>query len=133
MSNIVGTVRVEINPTEDIKKVKTTLNNLFNYTSLNLVPNFDKKYLIARIEGKEGLKKFHERLRQQRILNAARKILRDGVRGNSTTFYLNKQVAYVNHISFCEPISESPLGPISVEIQCEDVNYLIDWLTLRSK
>ena len=133
MSKIIVTVLVEINPTEDTKKVEKAISNIFDYTSLNLVPKLDKKYLLARIEGRKGLMKFYERLRQQRILNAARKVLINGVRDDSIIFNLNKQAAFVNHVSFCEPNSESPLGPISVEIRCDDMNQLIDWLTLRTR
>lgn len=133
MNEITGTITVEIKPTEDSKKVEEAISNFFNYTSLNTVPKLEKNYLIAKIEGREGLIKFYERLRQERILNVARKVLIKGLIGNSITFYLNKQVAYVNHISFCEPKNESPLGPIRVEIRCDDANQLINWLTMRTK
>lgn len=48
--------------------------------------------------------------------------------GRIVTF-LNKQVAFAGHVSFCEPVGESPLGPIRVEIESEDLIGMIDWLT----
>jgi hypothetical protein len=87
---------------------------------------------MAKIDGKAGLSKFYNLLGQERILNAARAILLKGIDGNKITFYLNKQVAYVEHISFCEPLGESPLGPIRVEITCDDTRELVDWLSPRS-
>jgi hypothetical protein len=129
MNEISGIITVEINPTENSEKIEIAINNFFDYTSLNAVSKLEKNYIIAEIEGREGLTKFSERLRQERILNIARKVLINSVSGNSITFYLNKQVAYVNHISFCEPESESPLGPIRVELRCDDPNQLINWLT----
>ena len=132
MNDITGTIEVEVKPTEDPKKVEKAIRNFFTYTSLENVPRHGEGFLIARIEGKWGLLKFYERLRQERILNAARKALIRGLKGNSITFCLNKQVAYVNHISFCEPVAESPLGPIRVEIRCDNPRELIDWLTLRT-
>ena len=47
-------------------------------------------------------------------------------------FHLNKQVAYAGHVSLCDPEGESPLGPITVEIEDENVHELINWLTEKS-
>ncbi|RLI51696.1 hypothetical protein DRO61_01750 [Candidatus Bathyarchaeota archaeon] len=129
INGITGTITVEIKPTENSEKIEKAISNFFNYTSLNTVSKLEKNYLIAKIEGREGLTKFNERLKQEKILNIAKKVLIKGLRGKSIIFYLNKQVAYVNHISFCEQKNESPLGPISVEIRCDDTNQLINWLT----
>ena len=132
MNDIIGTIEVEVKPTEDHMKVEKAISNFFTYTSSNTISKRGETFLIAKINGRNGLNKFYERLRQERILNSARKILIRGLQGNSITFCLNKQVAYVNHISFCEPMAESPLGPIRVKIVCENPRALIDWLTLRN-
>ncbi len=129
INGITGTITVEIKPTENSEKIEKAISNFFNYTSLNTVSKLEKNYLIAKIEGREGLTKFNERLKQEKILNIAKKVLIKGLRGKSIIFYLNKQVAYVNHISFCEQKNESPLGPIRVEIRCDDTNQLINWFT----
>jgi predicted RNA binding protein with dsRBD fold (UPF0201 family) len=76
--------------------------------------------------------RFYDLLRRERILDAARKVLFRGIQGKKIVFYLNKQVAYVGHISFSQPYGESPLGPIRVEIQCDDPQSLIDWLTPKT-
>ncbi|MCK5625281.1 hypothetical protein KAI11_00345, partial [Candidatus Bathyarchaeota archaeon] len=110
MNEISGIITVEINPTENSEKIEIAINNFFDYTSLNAVSKLEKNYIIAEIEGREGLTKFSERLRQERILNIARKVLINSVSGNSITFYLNKQVAYAGHLSFSRDIGESPLG-----------------------
>lgn len=133
INHIAGTITVEIKPTENSKKIEKAISNFFNYISLNTVSKLGKNYLIAKIEGRDGLIKFNERLRQERILNVAKTVLSKSLRENSITFYLNKQVAYVNHISFCEQTNESPLGPIRVEIRCDDASQLINWLTMRTK
>jgi hypothetical protein len=80
----------------------------------------------------EGLTKLYNLLRRERIRDAARGVLFKGFNGTSITFYLNKQVAYAGHISFCEPVAESPLGPIKVEIKCEKPRELIDWLAPKT-
>jgi predicted RNA binding protein with dsRBD fold (UPF0201 family) len=122
-------VEVEANPTEDLEKVKTAITNFFPTASIDVTPGDRQRLLVATTEGVKGLAEFYSRLRQERILTAARRIFRRGREGNSITFYLNKQVAYVQRISFCNPYGESPLGTIEVKIMCDDPKELIDWLT----
>ena len=88
--------------------------------------------LIAEAEGREALFKFRRLLSLDRIRDAARKVLFGGLRGKNIRFYLNKQVAFAGHVSFCEEVAESPLGSLIVTIECEDPRLLIDWLTSRS-
>ncbi len=124
-------VEVEINPTEDIDKVQVTVQKMLGELQLEVVEEDKSKRLVGRAEGQGALSKFQELLRKERIRNAARRVFYDGLRGNTITFYLNKQVSYVGHISFSQSVGESPLGPIHVEIQCENPRDLIDWLAPR--
>jgi predicted RNA binding protein with dsRBD fold (UPF0201 family) len=84
--------------------------------------------LTARINGIQGLTKLSNLLKREQILTAARKVLRKSIDNNSLTFYLNKQVAFAGHVSFCQQSGESPLGPITVKIACEDPKKLVNWL-----
>lgn len=52
-----------------------------------------------------------------------------GISNHSIIVYLNKQVAYVGHVSFSAPQGESPLGPIRVQIDASDSLEIINWLT----
>lgn len=131
MNRIAITIEVEVNLTEDLEKVKTAVQNLFSYSSIESIFRKKGDLLIMKEEGKEGLNKFFAILRQESILNAARKVFFGGLVDNLIIFYLNKQAAYVKHISFCNPIGESPLGPIKVEILCDNPKELIDWLAPR--
>jgi len=132
MSEVHTTIAVKVNPTEDPEKVKKAVQNIFPTSSFERIPQKKELLLMAKIDGKTGLSKFYNLLRQERILDAARAVLLNGIDENKITFYLNKQVAYVEHISFCEPLGESPLGPIRVEITCDGTRVLVDWLSLRS-
>ena len=69
---------------------------------------------------------------REQILDAARKVLFNGIQGNTVCFYLNKQVAYVGHISFSQSVGESPLGPIRVEIESDNPHAVIDWLAPKT-
>jgi len=132
MNEVHTSITVKVNPTEDPEKVKKAVQHIFPASSFEEVSQKKGILLVAKIEGKAGLSKFYNLLRQERILDAARAIMLRGIDGNEITFYLNKQVAYVEHISFCEPQGESPLGPIKVEMTCENTIDLIDWLAPRS-
>jgi len=67
---------------------------------------------------------FAEQLKRQRIRDAARAVMRRGLRGNATSFRLNKQVAAVGKISFSE--ETHPLGDIEVTISSDNIDSLID-------
>ncbi len=125
-------VEVEVNPTEDVSKVKHAVENVFGNLALEEKPLHRGSMLTARTESTENLSKFGNLLRRERIRDAARGVLFQGLKGSVITFYLNKQVAHAGHVSFCEPVAESPLGPIKVQIKCSNPRKLIDWLAPRT-
>ena len=133
MSDVRVVVEVEVNPTESLEKVRSAVENLFPRASFEVVEDRIKGLLVAKTEGRDGLAQFHAILRQERILDAARRVLLKGRRENRITFHLNKQVAYVKRVSFCEPFDESPLGPIRVEMECDDPSEIIEWLAPRTR
>ncbi len=136
MSKVSGKVEVivdvEVNPTENVDKVKIAVQKVLGDINLQLIEEGEYRRLSGRAEGLEALTKFYNLLRRELILDAARTVLLRGIQGNSIVFYLNKQVAYVGHISFSQPYGESPLGPIRVEIRCDNPRSLIDWLTPKT-
>jgi predicted RNA binding protein with dsRBD fold (UPF0201 family) len=125
-------VGAEINLTEDLEKVKRAVENVFSMAEVEVKTSEKGSLLIAKTRGMEGLSKLYNLLRRERIRDAARRVLFKGLRGSSITFYLNKQVAYAGHISFCQPVAESPLGPIKVQITCDKPKELIEWLAPRT-
>jgi predicted RNA binding protein with dsRBD fold (UPF0201 family) len=132
MEEIAVRVETEINLTEDEEKVEKAVANVFDSVSVEIKPSYRGSVLVAEAEGREALVKFRRLLRVDRIRDAARKVLFGGLRGKAVRFCLNKQVAFAGHISFCEEVAESPLGPLRVTIECEDPRLLIDWLAERS-
>jgi predicted RNA binding protein with dsRBD fold (UPF0201 family) len=132
MDEVSVCVEVEINPTESEEKVKRTVENIFGSIPVRIKPLHEGNLLVARAKGLEALTKLYNLLRRERIRDAARGALFGGLHGNIISFCLNKQVAYAGHISFSEAVAESPLGPIKVEIECEDPRELIDWLAPRT-
>jgi predicted RNA binding protein with dsRBD fold (UPF0201 family) len=59
-------------------------------------------------------------------------LLFKSIRGETIIFYLNKQVAYAGHVSFCEETAESPLGPIRFRIETDNAQQLVEWLAEKS-
>jgi len=126
------TVKVEVRATEDVEKVETAIKNVFSPDKVELLPLSEKlRVLVASSTSYESLEKLRELLRRERILDAAHKILRTGIDDGRLVFHLNKQAAYAGHVSF-SGVDESPLGPITFEIECSDPRGLIDWLAPRT-
>lgn len=132
MEEIAVYVETEINPTEDEEKVKKAVMNIFDNVSMEIKPSYKGSVLDAEAKGQTALVKFRTVLRSDRIRSAARKVFFGGIRGNTVSFCLNKQVAFAGHVSFSEEVAESPLGPIKVTIKCDDPRLLIDWLASRT-
>jgi len=133
MNDVEIEVEAFIYPTEDPEKVEKAIKTVFPACSMTLEnPSDEVRLLRAREHGKEALIPLQSLLRQDRIRDAARSILMSGISNYMITFHLNKQVAFVGHISFSMPNAESPLGPITVRIRCENPISLIEWLAPRS-
>ena len=124
-------VEVDINPTEDLEKIKQAVENIFGAVTFKVKSRKWGQLLIAKNRGPEGLTKLSNLLNREQILAAARKVFRRGMNEKSLVFYLNKQVAYAGHISFSQKTAESPLGSINVQIRYDNPQKLIDWLAPR--
>lgn len=132
MNEISIYMEAEVNPTEDIDKVRMAVENVFGKIEFEVKPRERGSILVGKAKGLDGLTKLQNLLRREQIRDAARGVLFEGLSGKSIIFYLNKQVAYVSHISFSGPEAESPLGPIRVQIQCDNPRELIDWLAPKT-
>ncbi|MFZ3385454.1 MAG: RNA-binding domain-containing protein [Candidatus Methanoperedens sp.] len=112
-----------VNPTEMQEKVEKAISNFFPVKL---------KLQDATLSGEgdlESLRTLHLRLREERILDTARKILLNGIKDDTTRFRLNKQVASIGKLNF--PVGEESLGSIHVEISAQNLSELflvIDWL-----
>jgi predicted RNA binding protein with dsRBD fold (UPF0201 family) len=125
-------VETQINPTENEESVKAAVNNFLDNATITIKPSIKGSSLTAVAKGQDSLFKLRNLLHNDRIRDASRRLLFKSIRGNMISFYLNKQVAFVGHISFSEESSESPLGPIRVNIETDDPEQLIDLLAEKS-
>ena len=125
-------IEIKINPTEDLEKVKKAVENIFGNIESTVTPEKRGSLLVGEAKGIDALTTLHDLLRRERIRDAARGVFFEGLGKKSVVFYLNKQVAYAGHISFSEPVGESPLGPIKVQIRCDSPQELIKWLAPKT-
>jgi len=132
MDDIIVYIETEINPTESEDKVKRAIENIFGNIQPKIQPIYRGAILTAQAKGIETLTKLQNLLRRERIRDAARKALFEGLNGKTISFCLNKQVAYAGHVSFSKEKAESPLGPIKIKIKCENPRQLVDWLVSKT-
>lgn len=112
--------RARIYPTEDKKKVEAAIKKLFGVEVRR-----EGEYVVGKGTGRTYLKKLHQLLRSQGILDSARKVLLKEAEGNQLSFRLNKQAAYAGAVNFAE---NAYLGSIHVIITASNIAELIDWL-----
>ena len=122
-------VEAEINPTETEQKVRQAVENMFGPMNMQVKPQHKGSLLLAEAKGQEALTKLRNLLQREHIRAAARPVLLNGLETKSLSFSLNKQVAFAGHVSFSTEPTESPLGPIKVEIKSENPRQIIDYLT----
>jgi predicted RNA binding protein with dsRBD fold (UPF0201 family) len=121
-------VETEVYPTESEDNVKAAVNNVLGNADITIKPSIKGSTLSAVAKGQDSLLKLRNLMRNDRIRDAARRLLFKSIRGNIISFCLNKQVALAGHVSFSEEIAESPLGPIRVSIETDHPQQLIEWL-----
>ena len=125
-------VQAEIYPTESEDNVKVAVNNVLDNVTLTVKPSVKGSSLIATAKGQDSLIKLRNMLHNDRIRDAARRLLFKSIRGDMISFYLNKQVAFAGHVSFSEETAESPLGPIRIDIESEHPQQLVEWLAEKT-
>jgi len=121
-------VEAEVRPTESLAKVRRAILNVFDADSVRVVERPGGRLLVAESRRMESLLRLHDLLRRERILDAARSHLLRGLGDGVLVFRLNKQVAYVGHLSFVDDDVESPLGPIVFIVESGRVREIVDWL-----
>jgi len=117
------TIRTRCYPTEDREKVARAITNVF--------PDAEIQGEDPMVAHSRSLETFCDLLKRQRIRDAARAVLRRGLKRGFASFVLNKQVAAVGKISFSE--ESHALGDIEVIVSTEDTQALIDSLVPEAR
>ena len=118
-------VSCQINPSEDPSKVKTAVLNIFP----NLEISISDELLTGKSNDIGTLSNISKSIHTKNTTNNYQKILKKNSNENSTWFYLNKQAAFVSKVALCNESDESPLGPIKVVLEGNDIENIIQSLT----
>ena len=117
-------VYCNINESEDVNKVKTTISNILT----DMDETTDDSSFVANSSNYESLTKIYEAMRTRKTKTVYRRHLMRNMTEDSTWFYLNKQAAFANAVVLCDDESESPLGPIKIVLHSKNIEDVIDWL-----
>ncbi|GAF83110.1 unnamed protein product [marine sediment metagenome] len=128
-------IKTEYNSTEDPKKLKTVLTNFSSIIEdkIELIETDSSRFFTAEASGIEILKNFFEGIRKQQIVQSARKILNIERDSEGVSFMLNKQALFVGKFHFSETPDESPMGPVHVRIESDNIDSLIEYLVPETR
>lgn len=121
MRTIEVTVYSAVQLTEKVERVVSAIENLFPGLIMDI-----RTDRIDAYDGPQSLRKLHQLLRRQMILDATRSVLQRGLSGNTIQFQLSKQAAFMGIVSF--PVQEEPLGSLNIQILITEGERVIDWL-----
>jgi len=76
-----------------------------------------------------AVSRIRDQLRDRHVRSAARRQLLLNTTGGTTFMMLNRQAAAAGVVAICGTAEESPLGPIFVTFESENLTGVIDWLT----
>jgi hypothetical protein len=125
-------IEARVNPSEDPEKVKRAIGNVFGREAVSNTEVEGGK-AVCVLDSYTGLAKVYEQARHKRTLAVLRRLLTRNREEGTTWFYLNKQAAFVGKVVLCEEAQESPLGPITVSIETDDLDGLIEWLAPKEE
>ncbi|TFG19518.1 MAG: hypothetical protein EU530_06060 [Promethearchaeota archaeon] len=132
-------LKVEVNPTEEPEKIIKVLKNFAEIDQDKIIIDTisDNYYLYTTtVEGRGSLQSLFSGLRSQRTVESARKHLMGKRREKNVSFMLNKQALFMNKFHFCHSPEESPMGPVWVRIESEDITRVLEYLvphTIKGK
>ena len=120
----------EIQPTEDIEKVKAAISNLCPPATFKVThPNQQGPILEGYASGPEAIATLAKKFREQRILQAVRNQLLQLVQDNLLVFGMQRQAALANRFHLCDVNDSSAMGPILVKITATHMQDIIDYIS----
>ena len=117
--------RARVNPTEDMDKVIKAISNIFKFDELEIGDG----YVIVTGE-RESLLDLRESLKIRKICTTAERIFLKGTEGDKIIFSLSKQASLVSIPNFVDR-EMSALGEIDVNIQTDNIERFIEWMTTK--
>jgi len=107
-------------------ELEAALKNVILLSTTNVVKQI---ILVGTSNQVESLSIIYEQVKSRRTASVLRRMLINNLEGNTTSFLLNKQAAAAGVVALIDRESESPLGGLRIQIQCQPIQQVIDWLT----
>lgn len=120
-------LKAKIHPSEDEETIKEAVKALFPKLEIKI----QDEELVGKSNDFDALENLKNKIGLQGITASARRELQKSRRDNQLDFFLNRQAATVHKVSFSG--NETPLGPIRVHIESDDIEEVIDYLTGKKK
>jgi predicted RNA binding protein with dsRBD fold (UPF0201 family) len=120
-------LKAGVSPSEDPDKVAQAVMNIVGSSSESVSKSGSGvRFHSARVE---SLGHLRDQLRDRRVRAVARRLMLEARQGNRTELMINRQAAAAGVLALCGSEDESPLGPIYLRIESENLDRLIEWLT----
>jgi predicted RNA binding protein with dsRBD fold (UPF0201 family) len=120
-------LRAEVSASEDPDKVLVAARNILGDCTYEVEQRPNS--VTLRSTGLGCLRKVRDQLRDRHVRNAARRQILKGIEGSKLRVLFNRQAAYVDVIATISAGEESPLGPLVLELTCDQPLEMLDWLT----
>ncbi len=116
-----------VSPSEDPEKVLDAMRKVLGDCDYSTASGRERMELASGSIA--CLHRLHDQLRDRHVRDAARRLLLRSLEGRRLTLLLHRQAATVGIIAVCSSEEESALGPLVLEVETEEPQRLIDWLT----
>jgi len=120
-------LQATISPSEDPEKVLQAMENVVGEGEHHVAMESRAARLVTEDTG--ALVRIRDRLRDRRVRSAARRQMLLKSSRRSATLMLNRQAAAAGVVALCGSPEESPLGPIYLTLESENIEAVMDWLT----
>ena len=120
------TVHTHIHRTESEVNLVAAIRNILQ---LSAIKKEKQNILVGTSDQVDSLSIVYEQVKSKRSFSVLRRMLINNLEGNTTSFLLNKQAAAAGVVALIDRENESPLGGLKVQLQCQPIEHLIDWIT----
>ena len=119
-----------VSPSEDPEKVLQALKNVVGEARYDTTTAPRSVRLVT--EDPRALAHIRDQLRDRHVRSAARRQMLLKSSGRSTSLMFNRQAAAAGVVVLCSSPEESPLGPIYLVLESENIDATVDYLAAYS-